>query len=506
MCTTIFIVEDESMAIKYLRMLIDECGDEYQVVGEAYNGARALPEISRLKPDVVFADICMPIMDGLKMSETLLREKNPPIVFLLSSYKDFEYAQKGIKAGVRDYILKNELSADFLKDLLEKTKNEVESEDRNRHILLEHNVKHFLNAKSASQDYMLYKTKPLQRYVLMSLICDKPITLEKDVIQNEIDVDCYEMNKVQMPEGLLCSAFVEMSQGEYVAIIFIQSQCRDEKTQLGYLANTFLEKMKKYGFKGKVLISNIISNFADLSTLYSKSKKNVDYIYGIDKNVVWSDEISADVEKSINVESLLEECKLGLENNSKEQTLESFNKCKQLLGKLPYGAYIQLLRNIYLIIKEDAIKNRIDIESVETPKIYSSFSALVKMLELIITKRFDNIDLGVEIKSDYVFTAIEYIKKNYMKNISICDIADGVGISEGHLRRCFKQEMNVKIVNYLMEYRINVAKKMMKSRTKSLDEIWRESGFTSAQYFSYAFKQQEGITPREYMKNANKKW
>ena len=506
MGTKIFIVEDEAMAIKYLRMLIDECGDEYQVVGEAYNGARALPEISRLQPDVVFADICMPIMDGLKMSETLLKEKNPPIVFLLSSYKDFEYAQKGIKAGVRDYILKNELSAEFLKDLLKRTTEEVEAEDRNRHILLEHNVKQFLNAKSDSKEDMLYKTKPLQRYVLMTLVSDRPITLEEENETGELDVDCYEMNKVKMPEGLLCSAFVEMRQGEYVAIVFIQSQCRDEKKQLSQLAVTFLDSMKRYGFEGKVLISSITGSFADLSKLYAKSKKNAEYIYGLKDSVVWSEDIEIGVNPSSSIESVLEEFKAGLQNNSKEQTIEAYTKCIQMnKNHISYGTYIQLLRNMYQILKEDAVQNRIDPECLDIPKRYESFLELDSKLEEIINKRFENNDIGQEMKSEYVLTAIEYIKKNYMKNISICDIADAAGVSEGHLRRCFKQEMDIKIVNYLMEYRIKVAKKMMKSRSKTLDEIWRESGFTSAQYFSYAFKQQEGITPRDYMKNANRK-
>ena len=105
--------------------------------------------------------------------------------------------------------------------------------------------------------------------------------------------------------------------------------------------------------------------------------------------------------------------------------------------------------------------------------------------------------------SRYVILTQEYIRNFYDQDISIADIAQSVGISEGHLRRCFKNEMNMKLVNYLMNYRIECAKRMMKNSKENIDEIWKKTGFTSGQYFSYAFKKKEGITPREYMRKAN---
>ena len=102
--------------------------------------------------------------------------------------------------------------------------------------------------------------------------------------------------------------------------------------------------------------------------------------------------------------------------------------------------------------------------------------------------------------STYVQQAITYIHRNFGQDISVPDIAEAVGISEGHLRRLFKQELNIKVVDYLMEYRLESAKLLMKNTDENLTEIWSKTGFTSAQYFSYVFKRKEGMLPKEYLK------
>lgn len=100
----------------------------------------------------------------------------------------------------------------------------------------------------------------------------------------------------------------------------------------------------------------------------------------------------------------------------------------------------------------------------------------------------------------YVQQAIAYIHRNFGQDISVPDIAEAVGISEGHLRRLFKQELNIKVVDYLMEFRLESAKLLMKNTDENLTEIWSKTGFTSAQYFSYVFKRKEGMLPKEYLK------
>ena len=102
--------------------------------------------------------------------------------------------------------------------------------------------------------------------------------------------------------------------------------------------------------------------------------------------------------------------------------------------------------------------------------------------------------------SEHVLRAQQFIRKEYIRDISVSDIAESVGISEGHLRRLFKQEMNMSVVDYLTEYRIRQAKRLLNDRRVPASDVWKETGFSSAQYFSFVFKKKEGISPREYQK------
>ena len=102
--------------------------------------------------------------------------------------------------------------------------------------------------------------------------------------------------------------------------------------------------------------------------------------------------------------------------------------------------------------------------------------------------------------SKYVILTLEYIHCHYSQDISVENIAASVGISEGHLRRLFKTEMNINVVNYLTDYRINIAKRLMEEGCRNIEMISKKTGFTSIQYFSYVFKKKAGITPRDYLR------
>ena len=155
----IYIVDDEWMAIKYFHLLLESVEMDCEVVGESTTATKALNEIVRLKPDVVFTDISMPVMNGLELSEKVLSRVSTKI-YLLTSYKDFDYIKQGIKIGVADYILKNELNAESLKNLLQKAEKEILEEKKKHHLLLEHNIRNFLMNDSDKIEDHTYENRP----------------------------------------------------------------------------------------------------------------------------------------------------------------------------------------------------------------------------------------------------------------------------------------------------------------------------------------------------------
>ncbi len=101
----IVICEDEFTVRRGLVMTTPWNDMNCEVIGEADNGKDGLEMILRLTPDIVISDIQMPIMDGLEMMEKV-NESYQPAFIVLSAFSHFEYAQKALKLGAIDYLLK----------------------------------------------------------------------------------------------------------------------------------------------------------------------------------------------------------------------------------------------------------------------------------------------------------------------------------------------------------------------------------------------------------------
>jgi CheY-like chemotaxis protein len=94
--------------------------------------------------------------------------------------------------------------------------------------------------------------------------------------------------------------------------------------------------------------------------------------------------------------------------------------------------------------------------------------------------------------------AMVYLHEHYMESISLEDAAHYVNMSKEYLARCFRQEMGITLVTYLNRYRVNQAKALLEKGEHSLTEIALETGFSSSAYFSRVFRQEVGMSPRDY--------
>jgi len=98
-----------------------------------------------------------------------------------------------------------------------------------------------------------------------------------------------------------------------------------------------------------------------------------------------------------------------------------------------------------------------------------------------------------------IVKAREYIDGNFSKDdISLYSTAAHVGISPNHLSAVFAQETGENFIEYLTRVRIERAKLLLKTTAMKSVEIAAETGFSDPHYFSYIFKKNTGLAPREY--------
>lgn len=105
-----------------------------------------------------------------------------------------------------------------------------------------------------------------------------------------------------------------------------------------------------------------------------------------------------------------------------------------------------------------------------------------------------------ELQREYhpaVQKAIDYIN-SHNEPLTADQIAQAVELSTGHLNQLFRKYTNKTIHEYLVDYRLQMARLLLLTTEKSVSEIAAELGFASASHLGSLFKTQEGITPRQY--------
>jgi DNA-binding NarL/FixJ family response regulator len=100
------LADDHPMIRAGFKTLLAQSND-FEVAGEAGNGAELIKVVSALKPDVTLVDLHMPGIGGLEALEKL-HSSFPEIKFVvLTMHEEREYVQKALKAGADGYLLKN---------------------------------------------------------------------------------------------------------------------------------------------------------------------------------------------------------------------------------------------------------------------------------------------------------------------------------------------------------------------------------------------------------------
>ncbi|MFC3341201.1 response regulator [Paenibacillus abyssi] len=138
----VIIVEDEPRVRKGLSETIDWALFGLELAGTASNGVEGLELFKEQKPELVVADIRMPVMDGLAMTEAILEQKPDTRIMIISGHDEFEYAQRCIALGVTNYLLKPIGKKQFHSELEKITGDwRQHKEQREQSLELEHKLK-----------------------------------------------------------------------------------------------------------------------------------------------------------------------------------------------------------------------------------------------------------------------------------------------------------------------------------------------------------------------------
>jgi two-component system invasion response regulator UvrY len=114
MTIRVFLVDDHALVRVGMRMILSAETD-IDVVGEADNGEEALPQVRRLKPDVVLCDLHLPGVSGLEVTERIVRGDHGTRVIIVSVLQDGPMPKRLLEVGASGYVGKGGDAAELLR-------------------------------------------------------------------------------------------------------------------------------------------------------------------------------------------------------------------------------------------------------------------------------------------------------------------------------------------------------------------------------------------------------
>jgi len=118
------LADDHAVLRSGLRMLLESHG-EFEVVGEAADGAAAVDMATRLHPDLVLMDISMPGMDGMEATRQIRAAVPDLKILVLTMHDDAGYLREVLAAGASGYILKKAVDSELISAIQAVLRGEV---------------------------------------------------------------------------------------------------------------------------------------------------------------------------------------------------------------------------------------------------------------------------------------------------------------------------------------------------------------------------------------------
>src|SRR5258705_7845881 len=112
MPTRIILADDHVLVRQGLRSLLER--EKFQVMAEASDGQDAVRLIETNHPDIAILDISMPTLNGIDAARSLSRSSPKTKIILLTQHEEEQYIHEALEAGVKGYVLKNQVANDLI--------------------------------------------------------------------------------------------------------------------------------------------------------------------------------------------------------------------------------------------------------------------------------------------------------------------------------------------------------------------------------------------------------
>lgn len=509
----------------------------FEFIGAACHGQEAIAMIERDPPHLALIDITMPVMDGMKLAETIrLRWPAIRIVFL-TAHDEFEYVKKALLIGANDYLLKVALSAEQVLETCERVARSIRS-------AMEQSAQNELEQAQLAQYRWARRKEALDLYVASSSEEERTDSWRKlkewlpdGEVQHtalvwigwhlygiEIGIHAGAAESTRLPspsaserQRTMCEAWQHIVSGgagnvavevfpyglnRLAAVLSVRSGVSLEQlleTRLtDWLARLEAESgLACFAYTGKACrteegLAELLKRGMAGYTAHFYDKLSIHYGWGDrtrDRDINYArltPEAAAE---------LLRGVRLSLRGGGDGYIRDVFAQLTEL--GTPPADPADLLRVAEQIMSEEAFEaygsEKMKLARVETWPQYVDWWMRVMDTALPAWS-----SANTKITRGEIREACRYIQEHYAEELLLSDIAYKIGMNPNYFGQLFKQETGEYFSEYLNRIRIRRAAVLLERSQHKIYEVAHAVGITDYRHFCKTFKKITGLTPTEY--------
>ena len=529
------IADDEKWVLESITQRIKQCKLPIEICGTAQNGLEAYEIYEKVRPDIFFVDISMPLCGGLEFVERVRRldkESNTKFI-IVSGYDDFEYARQAIKAGVDQYLLKP-ITRTTLRGVLLEMKEKIEQGMEQKDYQAQY--------QDEVQEFEQFSLRRFFEKILEGKLSVKEIYEEAAAQSLQLTASCYNLLLFSIYEKAEVSSRESrerlirkqeevfhyfLRHPQYILFRFNVScygvLIKSEQSQMEELTENSLAHLKKVcapeedHLEWYVAVGTEVERLSMLPQCYKDANHYFAYRFikpglHVLSETTLSDCLAGQGEKNIGtvdfmqmdpeiirdflsrgedkeIHDFVESYLYNIQNALKSRMFRSYVILNIRFAVVAFLESIGADQAEYL----EEIEHAVQMIRSEDSEIFEYFAGMLETA-MGIRDRINSCQGGKMLKK-----ALDYIDDHYdCDALSLNLVAENIGMSASYLSAIFSQNMQKTFVEYVTEKRIEKAKKLLKQTDKNSGEIAKEVGYKDSHYFSFVFKKLQGCSPREY--------
>lgn len=520
----VLIVDDEDVIRRGIRNKIHKLNSNYEVIGEASDGEEAFAKAIDLRPDVIITDIKMPKLDGLMLIEKLAKQLEETQFIIVSGYQDFSYAQKALKLGVCDYLLKPIDNAEF-QGLLDRLTEQFQLREQNSVLIR--------SLKQQAED-LAFQQKNRDFSRLLSHLTDTADVPEWYGIGSEAPIVMCII-KIKTTGAIFSAAnealatiacgnlFEQIPSSQMKCVVFHREDEHDRfyGLMVGAVEQQEIEEWVQQAISKAMAeldthicaaIGEAAPNLTFLENAFDSAKRVADqstvYINRpllnyADYRAIEGNEYSLPSSEKKRIESALMQGDYASVQAAVKSVFQTLSERRIIRSKINavcselFGIMIHVLKAQKLFTTSDLATKDVDsyISACETLDDIRNY-LLKHALYLCEEAKRNDAESGKHI----ITKIVAYIEEQYFTNIKLNDIAEEHFINTSYLSQLFLQETSKNFKQFLCEVRINNAKNLLENTSLPVTQVAELVGYNDRSYFSNVFTKFVGQTPAQYRK------